>query len=64
MKRLPRRSELWRRCIVLPVAVMAASMAVAAVLTLGYYAFYMAVTPSSCLTPGQWETLASVGILW
>ena len=64
MKRLPRRSELWHRCIVLPVAVMVASMAVAAVLTLGYYAFYMAVTPPSCLTPGQWETLVSVGILW
>lgn len=54
MKRLPKRSELWRRCLVLPVTLALTSEAAATILRLLFFAYYMARTPEACLAPGQW----------
>ena len=60
MRRLPRRRELWRRCLALPAAAAAASLCAAFLLLLLYYWYYMARTPDACLTPDQWEKIRHV----
>ena len=54
MKRLPKKSELWRRCLALPVVLATGSIMIAMVLRVIYFAFYMMKTPDQCLEPGQW----------
>ena len=54
MKRLPKNTELWRRCITLPVVLALGSGAVAAGLRALFYVFYMTITPESAIPPGQW----------
>ena len=54
MKRLPKKRELWRRCITLPVILALISGTAAAVLRVIFYVFYMIVTPETALPPGQW----------
>ena len=53
MKRLPRRSELWRRCLVFPVTLALISEAFAIALRMIFFAYYMIRTPEVCLVPGQ-----------
>lgn len=53
MKRLSRRSELWRRCLVLPVTLALTSEAAAMILRILFFAYYMIRTPEVCLAPGQ-----------
>lgn len=49
MKRLPKRTELFKRCVSLPVAAMIASVAVLIVTMLLYYGIYNLCTPKICL---------------
>lgn len=60
MRRLPDGMELHHRCWGLPALGALASILLAFVLLVIYYAVYMFVTPESCLTPGQWQKLWSV----
>ena len=53
MKRLPKKSELWRRCLVLPVTLALTSEAAAMILRLLFFAYYMIRTPVVFLAPGQ-----------
>lgn len=57
MRRLPDSMELHRRCWALPVLCALASILLAFVMLLIYYAIYMLATPDACLSPGQWEKL-------
>lgn len=61
MKRLPRKSELWRRCLALPAVIVVFSLGMAFLLTLIYFFIYMRVTPQDCLTANQWAKLWSIG---
>lgn len=54
MRRLPKRWELYRRCLVLPAAVILVSLASAFLLLAAYYRIYLTVTPPQCLPPNQW----------
>ncbi len=49
MKRLPKRSELYKRCIVLPLMSILASAIVLLVVILIYYGIYRVFTPIECL---------------
>lgn len=60
MRRLPRRWELHRRCLTLPVAGLTVSLLAAFLLLVIYYAAYMLMTPDTCLTPDQWRKIWSV----
>lgn len=60
MRRLPDGMELHRRCWTLPVLGALASILLAFVLLMIYYAVYILVTPKSCLPPDQWQKLWSV----
>lgn len=57
MRRLPRRWELWRRCLTLPMVTALCCLLLAAVLTLVYFEIYLMVTPEGCLPPDLWEGL-------
>lgn len=59
MRRLPDRWELHRRCLTLPLLGALFSLLFGGLLLLLYFWFYMAVTPPSCLSPGQWSLLLS-----
>jgi hypothetical protein len=60
MRRLPKRWELHRRCLTLPLAAVLLCLLAAGLLLLVYYWIYMAATPDVCLTPQQWQKLWSV----
>lgn len=49
MRRLPRRWELWRRCITLPVWMAVLCAAAAGLVTLLCYGAYLWITPTGCL---------------
>ncbi len=55
MRRLPKRLELARRCLTLPLLGIVACILSAFILLLIYFGIYMAFTPSVCLTPNQWH---------
>lgn len=55
MRRLPKRWELWRRCLTLPVLTALACLILAVGLTLLYFEIYLQVTPEGCLPPEPWE---------
>lgn len=57
MRRLPNRWELWRRCLTVPVVAALSALAAAGVLLVLYYLFYVWLTPTECLVPGQWARL-------
>lgn len=61
MKRLPKRRELLKRCLMLPIAAICICLAVVFLLLLVYYWHYMHSTPTECLTPGQWQKLMGFG---
>lgn len=54
MRRLPRRFELHRRCLTLPVCMMLLCAACAFGLMVVYFAAYQLFTPSECVRPDQW----------
>ncbi|MEA4921124.1 MAG: hypothetical protein VB078_09410 [Clostridiaceae bacterium] len=60
MKRLPDKWELLRRCITFPVLTASAALIFAVLLILIYLAFYILVTPRSCLAPDQLSKTISV----
>ena len=49
MRRLPRRWELHRRCLTLPVAAAVLSLAAAMVMQGFYFGIYLVFTPKGCL---------------
>ncbi len=57
MRRLSDPWELHRRCLTLPLLGAGATLLVAFVLLLLFFAVYMAVTPEECLTPCQWQKI-------
>lgn len=57
MKRLPKRSELHRRALTVPLLAMLTSALTAFILLLLYFAIYMLATPAECLTPDQWQKI-------
>jgi len=57
MRRLPRRSELHRRCLTLPAVGILLSLLCAFLILLLYYGIYMLITPEICLTDGQWQKI-------
>lgn len=57
MRRLPKRYEMHRRCLTLPLTGMVISVALAFLILMIYYALYMTCTPPECLTANQWEKL-------
>lgn len=57
MRRLPKRSELWIRCLTVPVTVMVLCALASFILLVLYYAFYMLVVPDECLLPNQWQKI-------
>ncbi len=60
MLRLPKRWELHRRCLTMPLVGIGICLVSAFIVLLIFYASYMLATPEQCLVPGQWENLWSV----
>ena len=63
MRRLPRRFELTRRCLTVPLVEALVCLAVTLVLVLLFYWLYHSVTPDVCLRPRQWQKLWMEGWL-
>lgn len=57
MRRLPKRWELWRRCLTVPAAAVLCCLLLALLLRFVYFGIYLLVTPEGCLPPGQWQAL-------
>lgn len=57
MRRLPKKNELFFRCVPLPVLAGMLIWLMAIVMLLLYFVLYLKVTPSECLQPGQWQKL-------
>ena len=57
MRRLPKRGELLRRCIKVPLMTMLQCMVSVPVLRSVYYLFYELVTPKGHMPVGQWRLL-------
>ena len=57
MRRLPRKSELYRRCLAFPLIFATAALLLAALLMMLYLLYYMAATPAKCLAPNQFSKL-------
>lgn len=57
MKRFPSKSELWKRCLAMPILLILVCAAVSFILMLLYFVFYMLVTPDQCLQPLQWHKI-------
>ena len=55
MRRLPKKYEMAKRCLLLPVAVIFVSLATICLLLVIYYQIYLFVTPEQCLLPDQWQ---------
>ena len=57
MRRLPKRSELHRRCLTLPVTAALLCLLAARLMLCLYYLIYLFFTPSECLPPDAWRGL-------
>ena len=57
MRRLPKRREIHKRSIPLPVLAAAIALLTALVLMLIYFAIYMLASPDQCIPPHQWQNL-------
>lgn len=66
MKRLPKKSELYKRCITVPLISIVICIVLTAALLFIYYRHYMTVTPPECLTDGQFEKFLAdlIGTDW
>lgn len=61
MRRLPKKYELFKRCIVVPAAASVVLLLTAFFLVPVYFGLYMAFVPQECIVPGQWgRFIASV----
>lgn len=60
MKRLPKRIELYKRCVTVPFICIVLCYVISGLLTILYFNHYMITTPPECLTDGQWEMLLRV----
>lgn len=61
MRRLPKKYELLKRCLTVPVAASVVLLLTALLLVPVYYGLYMAFVPQECIVPGQWgRFIASV----
>lgn len=60
MRRLPKASELHRRCWTVPVAAALIITAVMIATFLLYFGLYFIITPDGCLAPHQWQKIWSV----
>ncbi|MBP3371679.1 MAG: hypothetical protein J6L88_04045 [Clostridia bacterium] len=60
MKRLPKKFELHRRCLTLPILGAGIMVLFSFVLLLLYFWYYMAKVPSQCMQPDQWAKIWSV----
>ena len=54
MRRLPDRWELHRRCLILPLLELAATLLLLSVLTVGFYFLYRGCAPGGSL-PLYWD---------
>lgn len=57
MKRLPKKSELHKRSLTLPIIAVLLCIITVFLLLLIYFALYMLITPKACLSPKQWQIL-------
>lgn len=57
MKRLPQKSELHKRALVVPFIAMLLCLLTVFILLMIFYAVYMLATPKACLVPNQWQIL-------
>ena len=57
MLRLPKKTELHRRSLLIPLLSSLILVLTAAVQLLVFYAVYMACTPQVCLRPDQWQKI-------
>ena len=57
MKRLPKKSDLYKRCFTYPILIVVISLAIALILLILYYNIYLLITPEQCLVPGQWQKI-------
>jgi len=57
MRRLPKKGELHRRCLSLPLGGMGFSLLLAGALFFLYFFLYMELTPENALAPFQWQKL-------
>ena len=62
MKRLPKRSELHRRSLMLPLTLVAACVVIVLLLTVVYYGWYFLWVPDRCIMPGQLSNFLREGI--
>lgn len=60
MRRLPKRWELHRRCLTIPLVSSLMYLLSAVLMLFIFYGIYMEFTPEQCLTPGQLQKLWSV----
>ncbi|MBE6020546.1 MAG: hypothetical protein IJC41_07225 [Firmicutes bacterium] len=57
MKRLPKSSELHKRCLALPITAFLICIISAFVMLLVYFGIYMTFTPEQCIAPDQWQKI-------
>ena len=57
MLRLPKKTELHKRSLLIPLLFSLILILTAAVQLLIFYAVYMACTPQACLRPDQWQKI-------
>lgn len=57
MKRLPKKYEIHKRALTLPMMVLLICAVTVFILLMTYFVFYMLATPKACLPPYQWQIL-------
>ncbi|MCL2045020.1 MAG: hypothetical protein FWG88_01360 [Oscillospiraceae bacterium] len=57
MRRLPNGSELYKRCLIMPLIFAFIFILTAIIILLIFYFIYMKLTPAACLAPNQWEKI-------
>lgn len=60
MRRLPRRSELWRRCLAGPAVLLAITVAAAALIVLLCMLLYQTLTPAGHLPEDPWAGIGGI----
>ena len=60
MRRLPRRSELWRRCLAGPTVLLAITVAAAALIVLLCMLLYQTLTPAGHLPEDPWAGIGGI----
>lgn len=60
MRRLPRRGELWRRCLAGPAVLLALTMLAAALALLLCILLYLALTPAGHLPENPWKGIGGI----